>query len=180
MEQQKLWKEEEKKLVYNETSFDENEGKELNLDSFGKGKFLKNPEVGESITFTVLKVFENKNTTGKSKTGQEFNVGLKSKDGSLRRFDIETDQGVYTLNNWEIYFKLFGPAGILRKYAEEHNKSFSGAKISIKRLLDGGHMGTKIGDLAKILGTSIEEATAYQNGIKKAVTEQRLYEVTLV
>lgn len=165
----------------NEIDFNEaiNENNGLSLDDFGAGKFLKNPAVGDSITFKVIKVFENPNTNGKSKTGQEFRVGLKYKTGEWRRYDIETDMGTYTISNWEIYFKLFGNDGLLRKYALEHNKSFSGAVITIKKLIDGGYMQTKIPDLAKILGKTEEEAKAYQDEIKKAVKEQRLYEVSV-
>jgi hypothetical protein len=150
----------------------------LNADDFSGGKFLKNPAVGETISFVVKRVEENKNTTGKSKTGQEFRVGLRYKTGEYKRYDIYTEEGIYTINNWEIFFKLFGGGtGLLLKYAQTHNKSFAGAKVSIKRLLEGGHMGTKISDLAKILGTSVEEATKYQEKIKLAIKEQRLYDV---
>lgn len=153
---------------------------ELDADSFSGGKFLKNPEVGGEIIFEVLKVSENKNTHGKSKTGQEFRVGLRYKDGSYRRYDIETDLGTYTINNWEIFVKLFSSNGLLKQYAAKHNKSFKGAKVSIKRLIDGSHMSTKLPDLAKILGKDLAAAQEYQNNVKKAISEQRLYDVKVL
>lgn len=157
---------------------DDDEG--LTLDDFGPGNFIKNPGVGGTMTFTILKVSNNLNTKGKNKeTGKEFDVGLKYRDGRVRRIDIDTDLGVYTIKSWEIFFKLFGKDGVLTKYAKTHDKKFTGAKISITRLLDGQHTSYKIEDLMKILGKSMEETRKYQDEIKLAVKEQRLFIVKL-
>lgn len=153
----------------------------LTLDDFGQGNFIKTPVVGEVIEFEVLRVMDNKNTKGKNKlTEKEFDIGLKYKDGRVRRIDIETDKGTYTLKNWELFFKLFGPKGVLSAYAVKHNKRFTGAKVSIKRLIDGGHSSTRIDDLMRIIGKSREETVKYQEEIKAAIKEQRLFEVTLL
>lgn len=153
----------------------------LNLDDFGSGNFVTNPAVGQTIIFEVLKINENKNTKGKNKeTEKEFDIGLKYKDGHVKRYDIETDQGIYTIKNWEIFFKLLGRDGVLSKYAKVHNKRFSGAKVSITRLLDGGHANYKIEDLAKIIGKTNVEATKYQEEIKKAIKEARLFKIELL
>ena len=152
----------------------------LSLDDFSGGNFVKNPMVGQTLVLAILKVKNNKNTKGKNTaTGKEFDIGLKKKDGSVRRIDIDTDQGVYTLNNWEIFFKFFGKEGILTQYAKNHNKRFEGAKVSITRLLDGSHANYKIEDLAKIIGKTASEARAYQEEIKLAMKEQRLFTVSL-
>lgn len=157
---------------------DDDEG--LTLDDFGPGNFLKNPAVGDNITFTILKVSNNLNTKAVNKeTGKEFDVGLKTKKGTVRRIDIDTDLGVYTINTWEVFFKLFGKDGILTKYAKDHNKRFVNAKVSITRLMDGSHANYKIEDLAKIIGKSVTDAKTYQENVKKAVKESRLYEVKL-
>lgn len=154
----------------------ESEG--LSASDFGGGNFLKNPEVGESITFTVKKIVPNKNVDGKSKTGQAFKVGLKKKDGTYMRYDIETDKGLYTISNWEIFFKLLGGEhGLLLNYAKKNNGKFLGAKVTVKKNMNGGHMSTKINDLAKILNVSEAEAMVYQANIKRAQKESRLYEV---
>lgn len=154
----------------------------LTLDDFGPGNFVKNPAVGDSITFTVLKVSNNLNTKAVNKeTNKEFDVGLKTKKGTVRRIDIDTDLGIYTIKNWEIFFKLFDAKnGILVKYAKDHSKRFVGAKISIKRLMDGAHANYKVEDLAKIRGTSITDTKIYQEEIKKCIKESRLFEVKLV
>jgi hypothetical protein len=166
----------------NEINFDnEIQSNELSLNDFKGGNFLKNPLVGETIILDIVSIQRNENTKGKNKeSGAEFVIGVKQKDGVVKRFDIHCVGGIYTISNWEIYFKLLGGNGLLIKYAKEHNGSFAGAKISIKKLLDGGHMSTKIPDLAKILGVSVPEATEYQAQIKQAIKEQRLYEVKLL
>jgi hypothetical protein len=156
----------------------------LSLDDFSSGNFISNPAVGDNITFTVLKVRNNPNTKGKNAaTGAEFDIGLRDKKGNVKRTDIDTDLGAYTVKPWEMFFKLFSskePQGVLVKYAKEHNKKFTGAKVSITRLEDGQYAQTKIEDLAKIRGTSIADAKVYQEKVQKAVKEKRLFEVTLV
>ena len=165
---------------------DDDEG--LNLDDFGGGSFVNNPSVGSTTVFKVLKVYNNVNTKGKNNsTGKEFDIGLKQKDGKVRRIDIDTDMGVYTIKNWEIFFKLLDtkvaedgePKGILARYAKAHGKSFVGAKVSITRLIEGGHANYKIDDLAKIIGKSIPETKVYQESVKLAIKESRLFVIKL-
>lgn len=153
----------------------------LTLDDFGQGNFVNNPAVGQTIIFEVLKISENKNIKGKNKdTEKEFYIGLQYKDGHVKRYDIDTDLGVYTIKNWEIFFKLLGKNGILASWAKAHNKRFTGAKVSITRLLDGAHSNYKLDDLAKIIGKTIPETKIYQDEIKLAVKESRLFTVELV
>jgi hypothetical protein len=160
----------------------------LTLDDFGQGNFVKNPLVDQTLVFKVLKIIENKNTKGKNKeTGKEFDIGLKYKDGRVRRIDIETDQGTYTIQNWEIFFKLFStkpignlPEGILRTYAKANNKKFTGAKISLTRLINGGHANYALSDLSKIIGKDTAATKAYQDEVKLAMKEQRLFKVALI
>jgi hypothetical protein len=173
-------------IMMEDAGFSPTEDDGLTIDDFNKGNFVKNPQVGQTLTFKVLRIVENKETKGKNqKTGKEFDVGLKNKSGQVKRYDIETDQGIYTINNWEIFFKLIGDGkngrikGELTKYADAHNKKFNGAVISITRLMDGAHANYKVEDLAKIIGKSIADATAYQEEIKKAIREQRLFTVKL-
>lgn len=153
----------------------------LSADDFQGGNFVKLPDVGESIILEVLKVQRNEQTKGVNKqSGAEFIIGVKQKDGKVHRVDIHTPNGIFTIPNWELYFKLIGSNGILLKYAIQNNKKFQGAKVKITRLLDGSHASTKLTDLAKILGKSVQDAEKYQNEIKAAIKEQRLYEVIMV
>lgn len=152
----------------------------LTADDFSAGSYIKNPEVGESVTLHVLKVERNSKTRGKTKEGVEFDVGLKQKDGKINRFDIHCTDGIYTVGSWEVYFKLFGPNGVLIKYAKDHKGSFTDAIVNIKRLHNGGHASERIPILMKLLDMTQEQATKYQEEIKAAKKEQRLYEVTLV
>jgi len=152
---------------------------EMNPDDFSGGIYLKIPNVGEEIQFEVAKVVLNKKTDFINKTtGKKFQVGLKNKDGDVKRYDIHTlDGAIFTIPNWEIFFKLLSADGLLMKHSKEH-KTFKGAKIKIKRLLNGGHVNMKPEELAKILDKTEEEAKAYQEEIRKAIKENRLYEVT--
>jgi len=161
------------------------ESEELSMDDFKGSNFIKNPDVGESITLNIEKVIENKNISGENKeTGAKFDIGLKDKNGNITRYDIHTEDGVYTINSWEVYFKLFdnrkATKGLLIGYAETHNKSFKGAKVSIKRLHNGSHANRNLKELAKLLDMTEEEAKEYQNKIKQAMKEHRLYEVKLI
>lgn len=167
---------EEESVGMNLTADDEG----LTLDDFGPGNFVNNPAVGETIHFEVLKVSNNSNTKGKNKdTGKEFDIGLRNKKNEVRRIDIDTDLGVYTIKNWEIFFKLVGKDGVLTKYAKAHNKRFTGARVSITRLMDGSHANYKVEDLAKIIGKSVADTKTYQEEVKKAIKESRLFEVKL-
>lgn len=152
---------------------------EMGVEDFQGRNYIKNPEVGSEITFVVEKVVDNKKTTGTTKEGVNFDVGLKFKDGSKKRYDIHTDQGVYTINTWEVFFKLFSRDGMLLKYGKEH-KGFSGAKISIKRLYNGNHASAKITDLMKLMTMSEIQAKEYQDIVKAAKKENRLYDVKLL
>lgn len=153
----------------------------MTAKDFSGGSFLKNPAVGEELVLDILKVEQSDKTTARNKTtDKEFSVGLKQKNGEVKRYDVICTNGTYTISNWEVYFKLFGAKGVLMEYAKKNNGSFKGAKVSIKRVLDGGYANYKEADLAKILDITIPQAVAKINEIKQAIKEQRLFSVTLV
>jgi hypothetical protein len=151
----------------------------LTLSDFSGEAYIKNPEVGESVTLEVVKIERNSKTRGKTKEGVEFDVGIKQKDRQIKRYDIHCTNGIYTIANWEIYFKLLGATGLLVQYAKAHGGSFAGAKLTITRNANGGHASEKIAILAKLLDMSVADATKYQEEVKAAKKEQRLYTVTL-
>ncbi len=175
-------------MAGDEINFDDNAGVNqtsdngLSASDFENGNFLKNPPVGETLLLDIVKVLQSDKTSGKNKeTGATFTIGLKKKDGTVKRYDIEcVGGGLYTINNWEIFYKLLGPKGILIAYAKAHNGSFAGAKVNIKRLLDGSYSNLKAPDLAKILNVTVPEAEKKISEIKQAIKEQRLFEVTQV
>ena len=168
-----------------EVSQKEEGQQELGVDDFKGGNYLKTPAVGEELVMEVEKVIKNRNTTGTNNTtGAKFIIGLKDKTGNVRRIDVHSKDGVFTVGSWEVYFKLFdnraGQEGALIKYAKEHNNSFTGAKISLKRLWNGTHASMSPEDLAKIRSSSVEEATKYKADVQNAMKEKKLYEVKLV
>jgi hypothetical protein len=167
-------------IDFGSVSNESEEEKSLGVNDFSGVSYLKNPAVGETISFEVVKIVQNKNTKMKNKTtGKEFEVGLKSsKPGTeTKRYDIHTKEGIYTIANWEIFFKILGSNGLLKVWAKSHGDNFAGAKVTIKKLIDGSHASINTSDLSKILGKTVAEAQKYQDEVKKAIKEQRLYEV---
>ena len=156
------------------------EEKEMSPTDFKGGTYLKNKPVGEVLTFEVIKILQNKVTTGTNKTTQKvFNIGLTDRHNNTKRYDIYTPDGVYTVSSWEIYFKILAQDGLLMKYAAEHKNSFTGAKVSIKRNFNGGHATTPIADLMKILDCDQPKAETYQAEIKEAIKNKSLFEVSV-
>jgi hypothetical protein len=156
---------------------------ELSSDDFTRDGFLRNPQVGETISFVVSKVIQNKTDLEAvdKKTGRNFALGVKRKNGTISRYDIYTEDGrIYTIKNWEIFFKLLGKEGALMKYAAAHNKSFKGAKISVKHILDAKEASLGSSILKKMYNYKTdEEAQAHADRITKAIKEQKLYEVNV-
>jgi len=153
---------------------------EMTAESFiGQSKFIRVEGIANPLSFIVEKVINNKNTTGTNKeTGAKFDIGIKDKNGKVRRIDIHTQDGfIYTINSWEVYFKLFGKGVGLMQYSAKNNGSFKGAKVTITRNIAGQHANMNINDLAKIIDKPIEEARVYQQEVKKAMKEKRLYTV---
>jgi len=155
---------------------------ELTLADFkNKNNFLRTPEVGSTMELEIVKIVNNPIISGTNKkTGKTFDIGLKDKNKKVTRYDIIATIGELTINSWEVYFKLLGKDGLLTNYAEKHDGKFTGAKISIKRLMDGNHANYKIPELAAILQKPIAEAQKYQDEVKLAMKEHRLYEVKLL
>ncbi len=174
--------EEEINFDAEESKASEHQEAELGMDDFKGGNFIKIKPVGEELILEVDKIINNKNTKGKNNTtGVMFDIGLKDKNGMVRRYDIHTKDGIFTVNSWEVFFKLFKqPDGLLIKYAKEHDKKFKGAKVSLKRNYNGNHATMDCNDLAKIRSCSVDEAKEYQNTIKKAMKDKTLYDVKLV
>jgi len=167
------------------------------MDDFhgsGSGKtFFNAPLLNQDISFTVQKVVKGPGVMRKTKDGKEFMIGLKTKDGKGMKIDFTTDLGEYTIQHWEIYFKLFGrydvktktkEKGLIDIYNEKHNRKSSepieGTQFRIKRLIDASHGKLKVSDLSKILGVTETEAKKYQEKVQKAVTDFNMFEVELL
>lgn len=151
---------------------------ELNASNFQGKSYLKNPEEKGTIDFIVHKVVESKDTTGKAKdSGVTFNIGLKNKKGEIKRYDIHTNKGIYTINSWEIYFKLFGEKGLLLEYASRHNGSFAGARLKITRNFDGQIAKMKAPMVAKLKDLSEIDAQKYIDSANEAIKTQTLYTI---
>jgi len=177
-------------MVEEEINFDAEEKKaskqdaevEMTSEDFEGSNFIKIKPPGEELILEIEKIIKNNNIQGKNnETGATYDIGLKDRNGKVRRIDIHTKDGIFTINSWEVYFKLFKqPNGLLVKYANEHDKKFNGAKISLTRNYNGNYGSMSIGDLAKIKECSEEEAKKYQELVRSAMKDKRLYEVKLL
>ena len=154
---------------------------ELSPESFVSDSYIQNPDVGESIILDVKKIVSNPQIEGTNKTtGEKFHIGVKRKDGVVIRRDVITDEGRYSIKNWEIFYKLFGKEGIVSIYAKEHGK-FEGLKIKIKKCWNGGHAMRDAKELMKLMDLdTIEKAEEYKKSVADAMKANKLYEVTLV
>jgi len=172
-------KEVEIEMDVEEITTEEDEG--LTANDFSSGDFVKNPDVGETISFVIEKIKQSEKTTGKnSDTGAEFTIGLKKKNNEILRYDIHTDKGTYTINSWEVFYKLLGPKeGILLEYAKKNNGSFKGAKVSIKRNYNGQFASDNITVKMVMAEMEIteEEAKKLKEEVKVAMKEHTLYSV---
>jgi hypothetical protein len=154
---------------------------ELTPDKMKPSNYIKNPEVGKFITLLVEKVVSNpivklKNNT----TGEDFDVGLKDSKGNVKRTDIITADGSrYTINSWEVFFKLFGKDGALTKFGDQH-KTFKGAKLKIVKNYPGNYANMDAKTIAKLTDRTLEDAAKYKAEIGNAMKEKRLYTVELI
>lgn len=153
---------------------------ELKPSDMEPGQYIKNPEIGQSILLDVMKVEKNETVTGKNKsTGEQFDIGLKSKNGVLR-IDIICKAGTYTLSAWEIYYKLFGIDGVLLKYGKKHNDSYNGAQVKITKHFNGQYAQMPTNMVAKLMDMSTPDAEKYKADVAKAMKDKKLYTVEVL
>jgi hypothetical protein len=154
--------------------------KELMPADMEPSQFIRSPEVGQSILLEVEKVVRSDKTKGKNKTtGETFDIGLRNKKGEVSRTDIITPAGRFTINTWEVFFKLFGPDGLLTKYGKKHG-NFKGAKIKITKHFPGNYANKPVKEIAKLCDMTMEKAEVYRGEVALAMKERRLFTVELL
>lgn len=107
---------------------------ELTVDDLG-GNFLKNPKVGEEITFTVKSVVKNtknlnpvnpknQKTMKLALSGVDYNIHINTADGKL-----------FAISAWEVYGKL---KAIWKRLANgQKGYTLANQTFRIKHLLNG-------------------------------------------
>jgi len=143
--------------------------------------YLKLEGTGEPLDIEVKDLYSVKKTEFLNpNTGELSVIGLKRKDGTMFRYDIEATHGArYTIGSWEIYYKLLGRDGILTKYAEKHG-TYEGAKIRIVRNLKGKYKSWTIEEIAQVEVMTLDQAKAHKEMIIDAIKNRKLYDVTLL
>lgn len=163
--------------------------KELSVEELqGDGaNYIKLPQVGETLTFTVAKIETNETVTGTNKTtGEQFGIGVKRKDGTYVRRDITTDKNeILTINSWELFYKLFQRGTDFMNLASKRN-SYKGLKVSITRNFNGSYANKQEKEIALLQEwklpngqPDLEKAKVYKTEVAKAMKEQRLFTVVV-
>ena len=152
---------------------------EIMPNSLVTNQYIRNPEVGKKIILNVEKIVRNPNTKGKNKeTGEEFVIGLKKKDGTAIRVDIETKEGIYTINSWEVYSKLFFNNSDGKSLKDFKNRaSWAGLKIEISKNFNGNYAMRDVKEIAKLMDIDQKAAEEYKKKCAAAIKESKLYTV---
>jgi hypothetical protein len=172
------------------TSRQEADEEELTVADLERTNFAPKIEVGKSIVFDIKKIIKSNKTVGVNRdTGDEFPLGVKTKKGEIIRRDLITDQGVYTIRSWSVYFAFFGRDGVIEQAIKKGKVikdeatgkvSYDGFKVRITRVYDGSHALRDEKELMKLLDMNLEEAKAYKKKVGKAVQDGSTYKVELV
>ena len=158
----------------------EHEEREITPQNFKHFNYVKIDGVGNPLNLTVLRVVRSGRVQGQKKdSGETFTMGLKRKDGTKFRIDLDCVEGRFTINSWEIYFKLLGRDGLLTKYGQR-DKTFAGAMIQLTRNCRGKYKTLSVEDISKIEGISLEEAQSMKDIVVDAIKNNKLYEVSLI
>lgn len=155
-------------------------GTEVLPDDFASDSYIKNPSVGESIELDIDMVINNPKIDMKDSEGVAFKVGLKDKNNKYVRYDIKTKDGaIYTVNSWEVFFKLFGKDSVIMQKAKLQG-NFRGFKVKITRNFNGKYATETTDNIAKLEGITKENAAVLKEAVKKAKAERKLYTVELL
>jgi hypothetical protein len=146
-------------------------------------KYLKNPEVGESIILEIGKIEKKSSRKLKNSTdGSEFETGLLNKrTGKRTEFNlITTSNECLNITSWGLWFSLFGSNSLVEKKAVEKG-SYKGIKVKITHNFNGQDSKAKASDLMKLRDfKTIEEAEAHKKKVAEAVKTGKVYSVELV
>ena len=175
---------EESVVLNNEEVKEKSKEVEMTPDDFMSYIFLKTPEVGESLSFTISKVVNKPGREITTKTGDKFWTGIKKRDepDSKRvEYILETDGGErFTIQSWDLYGALFGKGSVLMAKVKE-NKTFNGITIRITHIYNGKDATLPIKDLMKIRDfKTTEEAEQHKKKVAKAKSEGGLYKVEVL
>jgi hypothetical protein len=146
-------------------------------------KYLKTPEVGQSITFTLEKVEKNPGRELKNSTdGSKFWTGLENtKTGKRTEFNLITANGeCFSITSWGLYFLILGRESKVEQLAIK-NKTYKGIKLKITHVYNGRDSKASLKDLKKLRDFKTdEEAKAHQDKVGAAIKEGKIYSVEIV
>ena len=158
------------------------EEEEIGLDAFQGQDYIKVPEVGDTIEFTVDKIVKNPVIEGTNKTtGEKFTIGCKKKDGTVVRNDIiTTDNERFTIGSWGLFYLFFDRKGEFAAEVVERGGP-NGIVVSIRRNHDGSVPNKKTSDVMKLYNLpTAEDAEAYKKEVAKAVKDGGLFTMEIL
>ena len=168
--------------VVNKPTETEIADEEMSPDRYAMDEYIKTPDVGESVEFTIDKIInvkDPKKHRAKNKlTGEEFVVGVERKDKITIRVDIQsTDGKKFVLNSWALFMLFQDRHG---KFAEEVRKrgTYKGIKVKLTRIYDGSVPNKKDSDVMKLYNLeSIEAAVKYKKEVSEAMQKGNLFKI---
>lgn len=168
------------KFVEDQSAFEGGEDIEF-MDSLpgGSGNFIGLPKVGERLLIIVRGLVVDKNPKFKTKEGIECIRGfVDKKTGKIISVDVvTTDNKKFNLKGAMVYY---GVKFKLDEYKKIHG-TYENAQIEITHNYNGAHANTVLGDLQKIKEfATMEETIKYQNEVKLAMKEFRIYDIKLL
>lgn len=158
---------------------------EVSMDNYTSYTYIKTPEVGNFIEFTVDKILNIKDPSKleavNKTTKEKFPIGVKKKDGTIIRHDIVTSTGErFVLNSWALFGLFQDRKGVFAE-AVRKNGAIKGIKLKLIRNYDGSVPKKKTVDVMKLYNLkSLEEAELYKKEVTKAQDEERLFSIEII
>ena len=177
---------EEEKNRFSDAS-EENEVKEMPSEQVSEwgsedaiNRYIKTPNVGDSVEFVVEKFTKRPGGTAKDKGGNTFETGLKTKvDGVERRVKYEiltSESKIFNINSWNLKNAI--AANPIVDSRLKSGTPVKGLKMKLTRNYDGQDTRKQIPELMKLRDLKDEAAAkAYVKEVTKAIEEYRLWTV---
>ena len=159
-----------------------NEETEMTPGDFSNYTWLKNPEVGESITIEIDKIIRRPSKQFKNpEDGKMFWTGLEDKNKKKEETILQAPNGDrLSISSWSLYFALFGKDSEFQKIANT-TKTYKGIKLKITHVYNGKDSTTNTKDLMKLRDFKTEaEAEEHKKIVAKALKEGKIYKVEVL
>lgn len=176
---------EQANLNQQQTQSQDNEEEEIGASNYESYTYIKTPEVGKSIEFTIEKIVHVKDPSKleaiNKTTKEKFHIGVKKKDGTIIRYDVVTDTGErFVLNSWQLFI-LFNDRKNAFAEAVRKNGKTKGIKVKLTRIYDGSVANEKVSNVMKLYNLdTVEKAEEYKKEVAKALKENKIFKMEIL